>query len=117
VSHDGVAITQNKMLLTVNNDSASPITISEITVFYDASSPAGQGITAISSGGTIIWDDFESGSPVIISDFDEDKNESIPAGSSKALKLYFEKNIKVNGTELISISFLENGCDEHTTNQ
>jgi hypothetical protein len=115
VSHDGIAVTQNKMLLTVNNNSASPITISEITIFYNAASPAGQGLSAIYSGGTLIWDDSATGSPVAISNFIQ--NESIEPGSSTALKMFFNNNIKINGTELISISFLENGCDEHTTNQ
>jgi hypothetical protein len=39
ISHNGVSITQNKMLLTVNNDSDYPITISQITVFYNVTSP------------------------------------------------------------------------------
>ena len=103
------------MLLTVNNDSTSPITISEITIFYNSASPVGQGLTAISSGGTLIWDDSKFGSPVTVSDFSN--NEPIGPGSSTALKLFFNKNIKINGTELISISFHENGCDDHTTNQ
>jgi hypothetical protein len=113
VSHDGVAITQNKMLLTVNNDSNYPITISSITVFYNASSPAGQGLTAIYSGGTLIWDDFASGSPVTISDFLVD--QPIDPWSSTALKLFFDKNLKVDGTELMSISFIENGCPVDTS--
>jgi len=108
VSHDGVSITQNKMLLTVNNDSNYPITISGISIFYESSSPAHQGLTAIYSGGTLVWDDFEGGSPIAISDFLV--SESIAPGSSTALKLFFEKNLKVNGTELMSISFVENGC-------
>ena len=113
VSHDGVAITQNKMLLTVNNDSDYPITISSITVFYDSSSPAGQGLTAVYGGGMLIWDDFMSGSPITVSDFLV--NNPIDPWSSTALKLFFDKNIKVNGTELISISFVENGCPVDTS--
>lgn len=115
VSFDGIGVTQNKMLLTVNNHSTSPITISKITIFYNAASPAGQGLTAIYNRVTIIWDGSESGSPITISDFEE--NISIAPGSSVPLKLFFDKNLKVNGTELISISFLQNGCDDHTTNQ
>ena len=101
------------MLLTVNNNSDYPITISAITVFYDASSPAGQGLTAVYSGGTLIWDGSESGSPVTISDFLV--NQPIEPWSSTALKLFFNKNIKVNGTELMSISFVENGCPVDTS--
>lgn len=100
------------MLLTVNNDSDYPITISAITVFYDASSPFGQGLTAIYSGGTLIWDDFKTGSPVTASNFLV--NQPVAPWSSTALKLFFDKNIKMNGTELISISFVENGCPVDT---
>jgi hypothetical protein len=101
------------MLLTVNNNSDYPITISAITIFYDASSPAGQGLTAIYGGGTLIWDGSVSGSPVTITDFLV--NQPIDPWSSIALKLFFNKNIKVNGTELITISFVENGCPIDTS--
>jgi len=101
------------MLLTVHNDSNYPITISNITIFYDSSSPAGQGLTAIYAGGTLIWDDFKVGSPATISSFLV--NESLAPWSSVALKLFFEKDIKMNGTENIMISFVENGCPVHET--
>ena len=101
------------MLLTVNNDSNYPITISEITIFYNSALPAGQGLTAIYSGGTLIWDDFAPGSPIAISEFLE--NEPIPPWSSTALKLFFEKNIQFNGSELMTIAFVENGCPLHDT--
>lgn len=104
------------MLLTVINDSNVPITISEITIFYKASQPAGQGLSEIWSAGNLIWDDFEPGSPVTVSDFLADANLTISSNSSMALKIYFAKIIQHDGTELISISFAENGCDEHTTN-
>jgi hypothetical protein len=112
VSHAGVSITQNKMLLTIHNDSNSPITISEITVFYDASSPGGQGLSAIYAGGTLIWDNFITGSPVTVSTL---SNTPIDPWSSVALKLFFEKNIKVTGAENMMISFVENGCPIHET--
>jgi hypothetical protein len=101
------------MLLTVNNDSNYPITISSISIFYNALSPAGQGLTAIYSGGTLIWDDSITGSPITVSDFII--TESIDPWSSTALKLFFEKNIKVDGTELMTIAFVENGCPLHNT--
>lgn len=113
ISHNGLSITQNKMLLTVHNDSNYPITISSMTIFYDATSPAGQGLTAIYAGGTLIWDDFRTGSPVTVSSFLV--NEPIAPWSSVALKMFFEKNIKVTGTENIMISFVENGCPLHET--
>jgi hypothetical protein len=101
------------MMLTVHNDSNYPITISAITVFYDASSPADQGLTVIYAGNTVIWDNFTSGSPVTISTFQS--NNPIPPWSSVALKLFFEKNIKETGSENIMISFVENGCPVHET--
>ena len=113
ISHDGLAVTQNKMLLTVNNDSNYPITISEITVFYNALSPYDQGLTAIYSGSTLIWDGFKAGSPVAVSNFLV--NKTIAPWSSTALKLFFSKNINFNGTELMTISFAENGCPIHDT--
>lgn len=103
------------MLLTVHNDSNYPITISDMTIFYDPSSPSGQGLTAIYAGGTLIWDDFQNGSPITISDFLS--SEPMAPWSSVALKLFFEKNLKINGTENIMISFVENGCPLHETAQ
>lgn len=114
VSHDGLSVTKNKMLLTVHNDSNYPITISAITVFYNASSPAGQKLENIYSGGVLIWDGSEPGSPVTVSTFLV--NEPIEPWSSTPLKLFFEKNISINGTENIMISFSENGCPMHGTN-
>lgn len=113
VSHNGLSITQDKMLLTVHNDSDYPITISGITAFYDATTPAGQGLTAVYAGGTLIWDSFKTGSPVTISSFIA--NEPIAPWSSVALKLFFEKNIRHTGMENIMISFVENGCPVHET--
>jgi hypothetical protein len=103
------------MLLTVHNESDHPITISEITVFYTTFPPAGQGLTAIYAGGMLIWDDLTTNSPATISDFLV--NEPIAPWSSVALKLFFNKNLKVNGSENIMISFVENGCPLHETSQ
>lgn len=97
----------------MHNDSDYPITVKSITIFYDATSPAQQGLTAIYAGGTLIWDDFKSGSPITISNFLF--NEPIAPWSSASLKLFFEKDIKVNGTENMMISFVENGCPVHET--
>ena len=113
VSHDGLSIVQNKMLLTVHNDSDYPITISQIAIFYNASSPAGQGLGVIYVDGSLAWDQAMYGSPSIISNFPE--NISIDPRSSLALKFFFEKNLKTNGTENIMISFVENGCPIHDT--
>jgi hypothetical protein len=103
------------MLLTVHNESDHPITISEITVFYTTFPPAGQGLAAIYAGGMLIWDDLTTNSPATISDFLV--NEPIAPWSSVALKLFFNKNLKVNGSENIMISFVENGCPLHETSQ
>jgi hypothetical protein len=125
VGHDGIAITAKKMLLTVYNYSTVPITISEIAIFYNAAPVNVQGLLKIYSGNTLVWDGFETGSPVVISDFandatDDDTDDaaalSIDPYSGIALKLFFDENVSVNGSETISISFAENGCDEHTTN-
>ena len=106
-------MTQNKMLLTIHNDSNYPVTISDMTIFYDSSSPSGQGLTAIYAGGTLIWDDFRDDSPITISDFST--NDPIAPWASVALKLFFEKNLKINGAENVMISFVENGCPLHET--
>lgn len=113
ISHDGLSITQNKMLLTVHNNSDYPITISDITIFYDSTSPSGQGLSTVYASGTLIWEGFKTGSPVTISSFIV--NEPIAPWSSAALKMFFEKNIKVTGMENIMISFIENGCPVHET--
>jgi len=101
------------MLLTVHNDSEYPITMASITVFYDSTSPSGQGLTAVYAGGVLVWDDFKTGSPVTISAFLT--NEPIAPWSSVALKLFFDKNIRYTGMENIMISFIENGCPVHET--
>jgi hypothetical protein len=120
VSHDGIAITAKKMLLTVYNNSTVPITISEIAIFYNAVPVNVQGLLKVYSGNTLVWDGFETGSPVVVSDFSNDGDDaaalSIDPYSGVALKLFFNNNVSVNGTETISISFAENGCGEHTTN-
>jgi hypothetical protein len=108
ISHAGVAITQNTILLTVNNDSDYPVTISEVTAFYNASSPSGQGLVGVFGDGTLIWDGFISASPITIENFFVD--EQIAPHTSKSLKFFFNKNIKIDGTEKIMISFVENGC-------
>ena len=102
------------MLLTIHNNSKYPITISKLTIFYDSTSPAGQGLTVIYADGSLMWDDFEAGSPVTVSDFIND--EEIEPWSSLTLKLFFEKNIRLTGTENIMMSFVENGCPLHDTN-
>ena len=113
ISHNGLSIIQNKILLTVHNDSDYPITISDMTIFYDSTSPAGQALAAIYADGTLVWDDFMSGSPITISTFLV--TQTIDPWSSVALKMFFEKNIKLNGSENIMISFVENGCPVHET--
>lgn len=117
VSHAGLSITQNKMLLSVRNDSTSPITVASITIFYSASTPAGQGLTAIYADGVLIWDDLQAGSPVTINSSSFSANQPIAPGQSVAFKLFFEKNIQVTGMENIMISFVENGCPIHKTAQ
>jgi hypothetical protein len=99
--------------LTVYNDSDSPITISEITIFYNSSSPSGQALKSITSGGELIWSGSMTGSPITISDFLV--TESIDPGLGTPLKFFFDKNVKVNGTELITIAFVENGCPLYDT--
>ena len=106
------------MLLTVHNDSNYPITISEMTIFYDSSSPAGQELNVIYGDGILMWDknsdEIKTGSPITISNFIT--NEPVEPWSSIALKLFFDKNIKMTGSENIMISFVENGCPLHDTN-
>jgi hypothetical protein len=101
------------MLLTVHNDSDYPITFAGVTVFFNSSSPTNQGLVGIFGDGTLIWEGFTSGSPTTISNFLV--NEQIGPWSTKSLKFFFSKNIKINGTENIMISFIENGCPIHNT--
>lgn len=115
ISHEGLSITQNKMLLTINNDSNYPITIQSMTIFYDSTSPAGQALTAIYAGGTLIWDDLITGSPITISSSSFIVNQPIAPWSSVPIKMFFEKSIRLTGMENIMISFVENGCPIHKT--
>jgi hypothetical protein len=101
------------MLLTIHNDSDYPITVDEIALFYNSSSPTGQGLTGILGDGELLWDGFKSGSPTIIADFPD--NAQIEPWSSIALKFFFTKNVKINGTEYVMISFVENGCPIYGT--
>ena len=113
ISHDGLAVVKEKMLLTVHNDSNYPVTISEITIFYNASSPAGQKLTTVYADGVLVWDQDITGSPVTLTNFLEPV--TIDPWSSVALKVFFNKNLKVNGAENMMISFIENGCPIHGT--
>jgi hypothetical protein len=56
----------------------------------------------------MIWEGFIPISPVSVQTFIV--NAQLPPHTSKSLKFFFNKNIKVNGTEKIMISFVENGC-------
>jgi len=117
VSHDGVAITGNKFLLTIHNNSNYPITMSALTVFYNTSH-SDQRLVAVYGDGSLIWsedfDEIKTGSPVTITNFIT--NDPIAPWSNLALKLFFKNNIEKNGTESIMVSFVENGCPVHDTN-
>jgi Flp pilus assembly protein TadG len=113
VSHAGLSVIDTRMLLTVYNNSAEPITINSITIFYNASSPAGQSLLAIYGGGTQMWSGSLAGSPVTVSTFLV--NETIEPGGSLPLKFYFNKQVKKDGSENVVISFSENGCPIHET--
>jgi hypothetical protein len=113
VSHTGISADQDRMLLTLYNESAYPITLKEVTVFYNASSPAGQAIAAVYSNEVLIWNQPLPGSPITISNLEG--TTPIDPWSSMAFKLFFNKTLKVDGSENIIFSFVENGCPVYQT--
>ena len=93
---------------TIFNYGPSPITISQVQLYYNNSSPAGQYLQTITLAGGSIWSGSIFTSPATVSTFTG--NITINGGSSKVLEFLFDKNYKTNGTERILVTFAEGGC-------
>ena len=84
------------------------MTISQIQLYYNNGSPAGQYLKTITLAGGTIWSGNIPGSPAAVSTFTG--NITINGGSSKVLEFLFNKNYKTNNTERILVTFAEGGC-------
>ena len=93
---------------TIFNYGPAPITISQIQVYYNNGSPAGQYMSTLKLATITIWSSSLPGSPATVSAFTGDV--TVGAGSSKVLEVSFNKNYKANGTERILVTFAEAGC-------
>jgi uncharacterized repeat protein (TIGR01451 family) len=98
----------NPFGFTIFNYGPAPITISEVQVYYNNGSPAGQYLKTITLAGGTIWSGSISSSPATVTTFTG--NYTINGGSSKVLELLFNKNYKTNGTERLLVKFAEGGC-------
>lgn len=101
----------NPFGMTIFNYSAQAISLASIQIYYNASSPGGQGVSKIYFGGIPIWSsgsEPRTGSPVIAFDFIGDV--TLAPNSSKLLTIQFAKNYSTNGSEQILITFQEAGC-------
>jgi Flp pilus assembly protein TadG len=92
-----------------NNHPSVTLHITQIQVYWDPSSPAGQALEQVSLGGVTIWNGTPlTGSPALFTIFSGDI--SIGPTSDKLLQVSFSKNYKSNGLEQILVNFAENGC-------
>lgn len=94
---------------TIYNYGASTISISEIQVYYNSSSPSGQYMHEIQYAAIEIWHDHALlGSPATASTFTGDV--TLGPGQSKLLEIIFAENYQANGTERILVTFAQGGC-------
>jgi len=98
----------NPFGFTIFNYGPAPMTISEIQVYYNNGSPAGQYMKTITLAGGTIWSGNIPSSPATVTAFIG--NITINGGSSKVLEILFDKNYKSNGTERLLVRFAEGGC-------
>lgn len=91
-----------------NNHPTVTLHVTQIQVYWNPSSPAGQSLDQVSLGGVTIWSGSLSGQPSLFTTFSGDV--SIGPNSNKLLQISFNKNYKSNGLEQILVNFAENGC-------
>lgn len=91
-----------------NNHPTVALHITQIQVYWNSSSSAGQAITSVSLGGVTIWTGSLTGSPALFTVFTGDV--SIAPNSNKLLQISFEKQYRKNDLEQILVNFAENGC-------
>lgn len=91
-----------------NNHPTVTLHVTQIQVYWNPSSPAGQALTQVSLGGVNIWSGSLTGSPALFTVFIGDI--SIGPNSNELLQVSFNKNYKSNGLEQILANFAENGC-------
>jgi Flp pilus assembly protein TadG len=98
--------------MTIFNYGTVPVTIAEITIFYNNTSPAEQAITKIILGSSTneIWSGFRTGSPATFLQSELGGDLIIEPGSNRILETTFNKTYSPNDTERILVSFVENGC-------
>jgi hypothetical protein len=94
--------------MTVNNNGQDDIHVSEITLSFNATTPYGQALVKAYSGNTLIWEGFQAGSPTTISL--QGNEVQIDAMSNTTLMFQFGQDYSLDGSEQITVSFLENGC-------
>ena len=91
-----------------NYSAATTVHVSQIQIYWNPSSPAGQSLKQIYLGGILIWSSQSTSSPLVVNSFIGDV--SIAPGTNKLLQVTFDKNYKDNGTEQILVNFSEPGC-------
>ena len=94
--------------MTIYNNASVAVTVVNIQIYWNPSSPAGQKLKIIKLGGVNIWSSESTTSPLNVSSFIGDV--TIPAGSNELLQVTFDKNYKNTGVERILVTFAQNGC-------
>jgi hypothetical protein len=105
------ALKTSPFSMTIFNYSLTySITISQIQIFYNSTAPGSQYIKSLSLGGIKIWTSPppSTASPATFTAFIG--SVVINPGGNKILIPTFNKTYKVNGTERVLITFVENGC-------
>lgn len=95
--------------MTIFNQSPNTtILITQIQIYWNPSSPAGQYLSQLTLGGVTIWSGNTTATPAVFSVFTGDM--TLGPNSSKLLSVSFDKSYKDNGTEQILVSFAEYSC-------
>jgi hypothetical protein len=98
----------NRLAMTVQNNSQQAITIDEIELYFNTATPFGQALVKVYRDNTLIWEGFRAGSPTTISP--QNGDVQIDANSSANLVFWFGQDYSPDGSEQINVSFAENGC-------
>jgi hypothetical protein len=109
VAHSAISQpASNQLAMTVYNNGQHDIHIEELTLTFNAATPYGQALMKVYSGNTLVWEGFQAGSPTTISL--QGSNVQIDAMSNTTLLFWFGQDYSLNGSEQITVSFIENGC-------
>jgi len=108
VRHSAMKTSPTFSMTVYNYSPSATIHISTLTITFNASPSIQHALNSITFGGVTIWSGAQTTSPFVLSTFSGDV--SIGPGNSKLLQMNFNKTYTPDGSEHLTLSFLENGC-------